>query len=89
MAADRPAATLTVVYYALLRDRAGRDRESLPVAAGDTARSLYQQLSRRYDFELAEDRLQVAVNKEFVPWERELAPGDEVVFIPPVAGGAG
>ena len=89
MTADRPAATLTVVYYALLRDRAGRDRESLPVAAGDTARSLYQALSRRYDFELAEDRLQVAVNEEFVPWERELAPGDEVVFIPPVAGGAG
>lgn len=88
MSADSASAALTVVYYALLRDCAGRDRESVAVTTGATARSLYQQLSARYQFELAEDRLQVAVNEEFVAWERELQAGDEVVFIPPVAGGA-
>ncbi len=88
MSADAIPETVTVVYYALLRDRAGRDRESLSVTAGATVRTLYQALSARYDFELPEDRLQVAVNEEFVAWERELQPGDEVVFIPPVAGGA-
>jgi len=31
--------------------------------------------------------LKVAVNEEFAAWDRELADGDRVVFIPPVAGG--
>jgi molybdopterin synthase sulfur carrier subunit len=31
--------------------------------------------------------LRVAVNDEFGDWSQELADGDRVVFIPPVAGG--
>jgi len=31
--------------------------------------------------------LKVAVNEEFAAWDRPLADGDRVVFIPPVAGG--
>ena len=88
MAVDGAQATVTVVYYALLRDRAGRQQEALPVAGGTTTGALYHQLRDRYGFELAEQRLQVAVNAEFVGWEHELQPGDEVVFIPPVAGGS-
>ena len=33
------------------------------------------------------ERLKVAVNAEFTGWSRPIADGDEVVFIPPVAGG--
>ena len=33
------------------------------------------------------DRLRVALNAEFQAWSAEIQDGDEVVFIPPVAGG--
>jgi molybdopterin converting factor small subunit len=36
---------------------------------------------------LAESQLKVAVNARFTNWSTALAEGDEVVFIPPVAGG--
>ena len=47
MSADAIPETVTVVYYALLRDRAGRDRESRSVTAGATVRTLYQALTAR------------------------------------------
>jgi molybdopterin converting factor small subunit len=31
--------------------------------------------------------MKVAINDEFSEWNSELADGDSVVFIPPVAGG--
>ena len=49
--------------------------------------ALYDELSRRHGFSLARSQLKVAVNAEFSDWSRPLADGDEVVFIPPVAGG--
>ena len=72
-------------YFAMLRERAGRSRESLDTEAS-TPRELYRELSelRRLP---AESGLKVAVNDEFRPWDWALAEGDRVVFIPPVAGG--
>jgi molybdopterin converting factor small subunit len=31
--------------------------------------------------------LKVAINDEFAAWDTQLASGDTIVFIPPVAGG--
>ena len=31
--------------------------------------------------------LRVAVNAEFAAWDRPVRDGDEIVFLPPVAGG--
>jgi molybdenum cofactor guanylyltransferase len=91
MATLRPQApadmrTLTVQYYALLREQAGRREESL-VTAARTPRELYAQLRTRYPFSLAPEMLRVAINAEFRDWSTPLADGDRVVFIPPVAGG--
>jgi molybdopterin-guanine dinucleotide biosynthesis protein A len=91
MAAMRsPASTdlrhLTVQYYAVLREQAGRREESLTTAAR-TPRELYAELRTRYPFSLAPETLRVAVNTEFRDWSTPLADGDRVVFIPPVAGG--
>jgi molybdopterin converting factor small subunit len=36
---------------------------------------------------LPASQLKVAVNAAFSDWNQALADGDEVVFIPPVAGG--
>ena len=77
---------LTVQYFALLREQAGRREESLASAAG-TPMELYQELRQRYPFTLGSDVLRVAVNSEFADWSTPLSSGDTVVFIPPVAGG--
>ena len=77
---------LTVQYYALLREQAGRREEAL-VSAARTPRELYEELAARYPFTLAPEVLRVAINAEFGEWSTPLAEGDAVVFIPPVAGG--
>ena len=77
---------LTVQYYALLREQAGRREEAVRSSAR-TPRELYGELAARYPFTLAPEQLRVAVNAEFADWSTPLHEGDAVVFIPPVAGG--
>lgn len=77
---------IRVRYYALLREQAGRGQEELDSGAADAA-ALYAELRARYGFRLEREQLRVAVNGEFSEWSRVLAEDDEVVFIPPVAGG--
>ncbi len=77
---------LNVQYYALLREQAGRRSEALESSAA-TPRELYAELRRRYPFTLEADMLRVAINAEFAEWHAALQDGDQVVFIPPVAGG--
>jgi len=77
---------VSVQYYALLREQAGRREEAL-VTSARTAAELYTELSGRYSFSLAAEVLRVAINTEFREWPAPLTDGDTVVFIPPVAGG--
>jgi molybdopterin-guanine dinucleotide biosynthesis protein A/molybdopterin converting factor small subunit len=77
---------ITVQYYALLREQAGRRDEALTTMA-PTPRELYAELAGRYPFSLAANVLRVAINAEFGDWSTPLQDGDAVVFIPPVAGG--
>jgi molybdopterin-guanine dinucleotide biosynthesis protein A len=77
---------LRVQYFALLREQAGRRDESVTTAA-TTPRELFAELTARHAFTLAPEHLKVAVNAEFCDWSRPLNAGDQVVFIPPVAGG--
>jgi molybdenum cofactor guanylyltransferase len=77
---------LRVQYFALMREQAGRSEETIETAAATPA-DLYAELAGRYGFTLARQQLKVAVNSEFSEWQRPLAAGDDVVFIPPVAGG--
>lgn len=77
---------LRLRYYASLREAAGRGDESLDTQA-TTPAALYAELAARHGFRLSQAQLQVAVNAAFSAWDRPLADGDEVVFIPPVAGG--
>jgi len=77
---------LTIQYFALLREQAGRSQETLETEAATPA-DLYDELSARYRFTLSREQLKVAINSDFCDWSRPLAAGDSVVFIPPVAGG--
>ena len=75
-----------VQYYAVLRERAGIAGEAVETAAADPA-ALYDEIAARRGLAFPRAMLRVAVNDEFADWNRPLADGDRVVFIPPVAGG--
>jgi len=78
--------TVHVQYFAALREQAGLGNETLATAARSAA-DLYDELRERRALKLPRSLLRVAVNEEFASWDRPLAEGDRVVFIPPVAGG--
>jgi len=78
--------TITIEYYALLKEKRGTSRESIQTDA-QTARQLYEELHKKYQFPLSVEALRVAVNDEFSRWNHILKEGDRVIFIPPVAGG--
>lgn len=75
-----------VLYFAILREQAGRSAESLDTKAATPA-DLYEEVRAAHGLTLPRALLRVAVNDEFCDWSRPLAAGDRVVFIPPVAGG--
>lgn len=79
-----------VLYFAVVRERLGRDAEELELAGGATAEDAWRELVRRHP-ELGALRavVKLAVNEEFAGGERALAEGDVIAVIPPVAGGAG
>ncbi len=81
-----PAVQLTIQYFALLREQAGKSVETLETHAATPA-DLFSQLQKRYGFTLSREQLKVAVNSEFADWSHKLVAGDAIVFIPPVAGG--
>ena len=81
-----PKRKLTIRYFALLREQAGRSEETITSDAAD-ARALYAELSAAHGLQLRPEQLRVAVNATFADWSQPLAEGDTVVFLPPVAGG--
>lgn len=78
--------TITVEYFAILREQRGLSRERLSTTAA-TAEALYDTLRSEHGFTLPGERVRAAVNGQFVGAQTDLNDGDEVVFIPPVAGG--
>ncbi|MBS0663768.1 MAG: MoaD/ThiS family protein [Verrucomicrobia bacterium] len=79
-------ATYTVQYFAALRERRGLREESVASGA-TTAGELYAELQARHALVLEPAQVQAAVNGRMVPAAHRLAPGDVVLFLPPVAGG--
>lgn len=78
-------ATITVLYFASLRDAAGIDSEAVD-HDGDL-RALYLALQAKHGFALPLERLRVAMNDAFSRWDDVPDEGAEVAFIPPVSGG--
>jgi len=76
----------TVLYFASLRDAAGKGSERVESGAADL-RGLYEELRGRHGFVMPVARLRVAVDGEFADWTDPLREGSEIAFIPPVSGG--
>jgi molybdopterin synthase sulfur carrier subunit len=78
--------SVSIQYFALLRDQSGKDQENLTVDC-QTYGDLYAHLQDKYKFTLPAKMIQVAVDDEFSQLHHEVTDGAHVVFIPPVAGG--
>ncbi|MFM6930456.1 MAG: MoaD/ThiS family protein [Bdellovibrio sp.] len=78
--------SITIQYFAQLRDWSGKDSEMVSFA-GKTYRELYHELSSRYSFKLPIEVVQIAINDEFGTFDQAVHDHDRIVFIPPVAGG--
>jgi molybdopterin synthase catalytic subunit len=78
-----------ILYFAVLRERLGRDAEPLDLPAGATVGTAREVLLGAHP-QLAPllGRVQTAVNRTIVGVSHTLSDGDELALIPPVAGGA-
>jgi molybdopterin converting factor subunit 1 len=76
------------VFFASYRDLLGTSSLSLRLDEGATVADLIGHLRGRGEpFDRLPEDPAVAVNREYAPSGTPLASGDEVAFIPPVAGG--
>jgi molybdopterin synthase sulfur carrier subunit len=75
---------ITVKYFAVLREQAGKSEESIDFEEGMTAADVWKK-------SMSEDglppRLMVAVNLEYTRADTVIRDGDEVAFFPAVTGG--
>jgi molybdopterin converting factor small subunit len=78
--------TIKICYYAMLCEQARRDTETRQTSAA-TVSALYAELAHTYQFTMPVESLRAAVNGTIVPMNTALGTGDEITFIPPVAGG--
>ena len=83
-----PPMKVRLLFFAVLRDIAGTDMRELAVSAGTTAQDVWQSLRAQYA-KLADytQPPMIAINEEYAAPDTVLREGDELAFIPPVAGG--
>jgi molybdopterin synthase catalytic subunit len=80
---------VTVKWFGPLREATGSKELGVRLDAGACLGDLAALLARQHEaFAALEPRLRAAVNQEIAEPERVLADGDEVAFLPPVAGGS-
>nr|WP_317134854.1 molybdopterin converting factor subunit 1 [Ameyamaea chiangmaiensis] len=84
--------SITVLYFASLRDRLGLDRERYALTSPDaTVATVLDALAERHDALReaigAGAVIRAAVNQQFATPATPVAAGDEVAFFPPVTGG--
>ncbi|NNE37503.1 MAG: MoaD/ThiS family protein [Gammaproteobacteria bacterium] len=75
--------SITVKYFAVLREQAGKSQEILEFQSGMTVSDVWQSVMNG---DLPPD-IKVAVNMEYTRSDLGLNDGDEVAFFPSVTGG--
>jgi molybdopterin synthase sulfur carrier subunit len=75
---------ITVKYFASLRERLGRDGDTVEYEDGLSVSGVW---SRANGGEPLPESVMIAVNMQYVKGDAALADGDEVAFFPAVTGG--
>ena len=77
-----------VLYFASFREAVGRDEQAAELAERSSVADLWKTLSRDVPFFSRFTSIPpAAVNREHAGGDTVLQDGDEVAFLPPVAGG--
>jgi len=79
---------IRLLFFAVLRDITGRSEDVVELRDGTRAGDVWQRL--RDEHAALRDYVQppmIAVNESYVGADEVLQDGDELAFIPPVAGG--
>jgi sulfur-carrier protein len=76
--------SITVRYFASLREQLGRGEDWLEAGETDTAAGVW---ARAVPERAMPDRVLIAVNQEYADGDHPVHDGDEVAFFPPVTGG--
>lgn len=80
---------IQVRYFAVFRERLGRDEEIIELPEGTTVAAAIERLAQRHPAIAAlSGRFRIAVNQTMEPLHTVLGHGDELALIPPVAGGS-
>jgi sulfur-carrier protein len=81
--------TLTIKYFASVREALGTDTETVSTDASTVAALRAELMARGepYASALGNPRLRAAVNHAMVAESAPLSTGNEVAFFPPVTGG--
>jgi molybdopterin synthase catalytic subunit len=81
---------VTVKWFGPLREATGSKELGVRLPEGARLEDLAVILARQHEaFAELRPRLRAAVNQEIADFDHALADGDEVAFLPPVAGGSG
>lgn len=78
--------SVSIRYFAKLREERGLSEETRQTKSL-ILKDLYEELQSDFGLSLSVDSLKAAVNGDYQAWDYQLQESDEVVFIPPVAGG--
>jgi molybdopterin synthase catalytic subunit len=80
---------IRVLYFAVFRDKLGRDDDVVELAGPARVQDAIAVLAARHEaIARLRGKFRVAVNQDFADDDHALADGDELALIPPVAGGA-
>jgi molybdopterin converting factor subunit 1 len=82
---------IRLLYFGILKDTLGQERESLELGDAATVEDVVRLLRARASngSDAVWNVMAVAVNREYAGSATVLRDGDEVAFLPPVSGGAG
>jgi molybdopterin converting factor subunit 1 len=79
---------IQLLHFASFRDAVGRESEQRELPDGARVSDLWKALQLEHSyFRAFLTPPPAAVNRDYVPGDRVLSDGDEVAFLPPVAGG--
>ncbi|MFQ5983410.1 MAG: MoaD/ThiS family protein [Woeseiaceae bacterium] len=78
--------SITVRYFAVFREHAGLDEETVTLDV-DTTSDVFDQTRHRHGSSEPLGHCKVAINDEMADWNSAVSDGDTVLLFPPVAGG--
>lgn len=81
---------IRVRFFAILKDRVGREVVEIPLSGPITLRELEEKVVEMFpqmEGYLTKRRVLISVNQEFATPDTVVKDGDEVAFLPPFSGG--